>query len=179
MAQVGGDKAFQSCLGPLVEAFEQGDGERILQPIVANLVVDRVGGELFHDVVGVGVIGVGHPIGLEDAAVVVEFGCMDETGHGNKLVFHPCRVLLLLGLLLCQQAVGLFLAAYLDAAGALSGGTASRRWFLARNLGIVGASAEVLLRALLLVFGLVPLAALFLGLLHGFLAGFLLLLFLL
>ena len=89
VSQIVGDISFQSGFSPFVEAFEQCNGEGVVQFIETCLVVDRVVGKVIKRV---RIISVGNVMGGIEPLVVVELERVDETRDGYIFRFVPERV---------------------------------------------------------------------------------------
>ena len=89
-AQFVGGKSLEPGGCILVEAFEQGDGQRVAQVEVACLVVDGVArvAALHGLIIGVGIEVGGRGISLIDAVVARGFKGVDEAGDGHELALH-------------------------------------------------------------------------------------------
>ena len=157
VAQVGCSEHLYASLRPLVEAFEQRERERVLQAVVACLVVDGVAAVYAYVVVGVGVEVLRRFIRLIDAAIGVELCCVYDARYRHILGLHPHRVELCLRCAVVQT-VSRFPAVDADTSRIVDF-FCSHRLF-ACNLCVVGTSAE----RLLLVFVLVEVQALALSL---------------
>ena len=110
-------KDLHASLGILVEAFEQGNGKRVLDGQELRPVIDGVTlmvHLVVHVVVLVGIVFGGCGVGQVGTAVVVDVERMDEAGDGNELVLHRGIDGVLAGLN-GQQAVALLMAVNDDA----------------------------------------------------------------
>ena len=83
------NKCLQAGFYVFIEAFEQGQCQRVFDMLVLNLIVNRVVAiyqTLF--IIGVLVIICWRAIGLIDVVVIADIECVDETGYRYVFAFH-------------------------------------------------------------------------------------------
>ena len=112
-----GDKSLQTSLHVFIEAFEQGDGEGVLNLCMLHLIIDGVVTVVQSLIVErIAIIAIGCLVRLVDMIMVVEVERVDKAGDRHVLALHGGIDRILNGLGTVQTVDGC-LTFYLDAGG--------------------------------------------------------------